>query len=88
MLKRTVLLAAAGLLGAAIFSIGSNAPPQPTCPWPSIDSAYAPPIVQFVRDTLIGGTLNAALLVSLGWVAWGIVRTVKGMKPNTIGSIS
>ena len=92
MVKWTIVLAAAGFFGAAIFYspyIGLNAQTPLTCPvCPNIDGAYVLPVTRFLRDTLIGGTLNAALFVSVGWVAWGIVRSAKWVKRTTTHSIS
>jgi hypothetical protein len=92
MLRWTILLAAAGFLGAAIFYspyIGVNAQTPLTCPLcPTIISAYAPPPIKFIRYTFIGGTVNAAFLVVLGWVVWGIARSAKWVKRTTTSSRS
>jgi len=88
MLRWTILLAAAGFIGAAIFyspHIGVNAQTALTCPLcPHITSRYASPFAKFALYTFIGGTVNAALLVALGWIAWGIVRSVKWAKKTTV----
>jgi len=92
MVKGTILLAATGFVGAAIFYspyVALNAQTALTCPLcPNITSGQASLTAKFVLYALIGGTKNAALLVALGCIVWGIVRTVKCVKRSTIGSNS
>jgi hypothetical protein len=76
----TLLFIALGYLGAATFYsylIGINANSQLFClVCPHIFSV-APPVSQFFQRTLVIGTLNALLLLVVGWTVIFLVRLTK-----------
>jgi hypothetical protein len=71
-----------GYLGAAIFYsylIGLNLQTQLACPLCPHILSFGSPLSKFVRRVLLGGTLNAAFFMVVGWLFLGAVRLVKRM---------
>ena len=76
----TAVLAALGYIGAGLFYgylLGLNTQTSLAClVCPHIDGA-GDPLTKFMMRTFILGTLNALLVVSVGWFFRGLVLVAK-----------